>query len=244
MPCQPNHNYGVYIWLKSKHICLLCDEFSDAPFPVCVACETELPWLGDQCLQCALPLPVSGMNCGQCLKRPPAFTEVIAPWLYEFPVDGLITRFKHQSRWPMGRLLAELAGQFLQHRFDEGLARPDCLLPVPLATRRLRQRGYNQAGMLAGWLGKALNLPVDERQLVRIRETTAQQDLDAKSRKRNLNGAFKVVDSAWVQGKHLALIDDVLTTGSTADVIARTLLSNGARRVDVYCLARTPRPEG
>ncbi len=244
MPCQPDCKHEVYIWLKNKQTCLLCDEYSDGPLPVCVACETELPWLGDHCLQCALPLPAHGLSCGQCLKRPPAFTEVIAPWLYDFPVDSLITRFKHQSRWPMGRLLAELAGQFLQHRFDEGLTRPDCLLPVPLATRRLRQRGYNQAGMLAAWLGKNLNLPVDDRQLLRVRETTAQQDLDAKSRKRNLNGAFKVVDAAWVQGRHLALVDDVLTTGSTADVIARTLLRCGAQRVDVYCLARTPRPEG
>ncbi|WP_122317436.1 ComF family protein [Pseudomonas cichorii] len=244
MHCQPDYKHQVYIWLKNKQTCLLCDEFSDTPLPICVACETELPWLGEQCLHCALPLPASGLSCGQCLKQPPAFTEVVVPWLYDFPLDSLITRFKHQSQWPMGRLLAELYGQFLQHRFDEGLPRPDCLLPVPLASKRLRQRGYNQAAMLAGWLGKSLDLTVDERQLLRIRETTAQQGLDAKGRKRNLNGAFKVTDPAWVQGRHLALVDDVLTTGSTADVISRVLLKNGAQRVDIYCLARTPKPGG
>ncbi|MFJ4143346.1 ComF family protein [Pseudomonas sp. NPDC089734] len=244
MHCQPHCKHQVYIWLKKKQSCLLCDEISDASLPLCVPCETELPWLDDQCLHCALPLPMSGLTCAQCVRHPPAFTEVVAPWRYDFPVDSLITRFKHQQQWPMGRLLAELSAQFLQHRFDEGLARPDCLLPVPLASKRLRQRGYNQSAMLAHWLGQSLNLPVDERRLLRIRETTAQQGLDAKTRKRNLKGAFAVRDAAWMKGKHLALIDDVLTTGSTADVIARVLLKNGAQQVDVYCLARTPRPEG
>ena len=138
--------------------------------------------------------------------------------------------------------MAELLVQFLQHRFDEGLSRPDYLVPVPLANRRFRQRGYNQAAMLADWLGKELQLPVDERHVLRTRETPNQQGLDAKARKRNLRGAFALVDTDWLRGKHLALVDDVLTTGSTADVIARLLTSAGASRVDVYCLARTPKP--
>lgn len=96
--------------------------------------------------------------------------------------------------------------------------------------------------MLAGWLGKQLQLPVDEHHVLRSRETAAQQGLDAKARKRNLRDAFTLVDPDWVQGKHLALVDDVLTTGSTAEVIARLLNKAGARRVDVYCLARTPKP--
>ncbi|WP_122760822.1 ComF family protein [Pseudomonas viridiflava] len=242
MRCQPSYDRQVYIWLKNKQTCLLCDERSEVPAPICVPCEAELPWLGEQCEYCALPLPVLGLSCGQCSKRPPAFAQVVAPWLYEFPIDSLITRFKHNRKWPMGRLLAELCGQFLQHRFDEGLPRPDSLLPVPLANKRLRQRGYNQAAMLAGWLGKQLQLPVDEQHVVRSRETAAQQGLDAKARKRNLRGAFALIDPDWVHGKHLALVDDVLTTGSTAEVIARLLNSAGARRVDVYCLARTPKP--
>ncbi|KPB74132.1 phosphoribosyltransferase family protein [Pseudomonas cannabina] len=242
MRCQPSYNHEVYIWLKNKQTCLLCDERSEVPAPVCVPCEAELPWLGDQCERCALPMPIAGLECVQCSKRSPAFAQVIAPWLYDFPVDSLITRFKHNGKWPMGRLLAELCGHFIQHRFDEGQPRPDCLLPVPLATKRLRQRGYNQAAMLAGWLGQQLQLPVDEQHVLRSRETTAQQGLDAKARKRNLRGAFTLRDPDWVHGKHLAVVDDVLTTGSTAEVIARLLNSAGARRVDVYCLARTPKP--
>ncbi|MFI3048318.1 Competence protein ComF [Pseudomonas coronafaciens pv. coronafaciens] len=242
MQCQPRHYHQVYIWLKNKQICLLCDERSEVPTPICVPCEAELPWLGAQCECCALPLPGAGLSCGLCSKRPPAFSQVIAPWRYDFPVDSLITRFKHNGKLPMGHLLADLCGQFLQHRFDEGVPRPDYLLPVPLAVKRLRQRGYNQAAMLAGWLGKKLQLPVDEHHLLRSRETAAQQGLDAKARKQNLHGAFTVIDADWVRDKHLALVDDVLTTGSTAEVIARLLNDAGARRVDVYCLARTPKP--
>jgi ComF family protein len=242
MRCQPQSQHKVYIWLKNKQHCLLCDERTDNLFAICVPCETELPWLGDQCRQCALPLAMSDLSCAQCLSHPPAFEEVLTPWLYDFPVDSLVTRFKHQGNWPMGRLLSELLGQFLQHRFDEGQPRPDLLLPVPLATKRLRQRGYNQAAMLAEWVGKQLQLPIEDRLIIRALETPAQQGLDAKARKRNLRGAFAVVDEGKVRDRHIALVDDVLTTGSTADAISRLLIKAGARRVDVYCLARTPKP--
>ncbi|HEX8541190.1 MAG TPA: ComF family protein [Pseudomonas sp.] len=242
MRCQPQSQYPVYIWLKNKQACLLCDERTDALLAICVPCEAELPWLGDHCRHCALPLAMADLSCAQCADHPPAFDEVLTPWLYDFPVDSLVTRFKHQGNWPMGRLLSELLGQFLQHRFDEGQPMPDLLLPVPLASKRLRQRGYNQAAMLADWLGQHLQLPVQPRLLIRTRETPAQQGLDAKARKRNLRGAFALVDAEKIAGRHVALIDDVLTTGSTADAIAQVLIKAGARRVDVYCLARTPKP--
>jgi ComF family protein len=207
-----------------------------------MACEQELPWLIDQCDRCALPMPMAGLTCGACNRHPPAFNEVVAPWLYDFPVDALVTRFKHQGKWPLGRLLADLLSETLQHRFLEGLRQPDCLIPVPLARKRLRQRGFNQAAMLAKWLGARLGLAVDERVLRRIKETPSQQGLDAKARKRNLSSAFALTDAAPIIGKHLALIDDVLTTGSTAQALAELLIKAGARSVDVYCLARTPKP--
>jgi len=243
MRCQPQSNHQVYIWLKNEQLCLLCDERTDAALPICVACEAELPWLGDHCLCCALPLPMADLTCAQCSRQTPAFSAVLAPWHYDFPIDSLVTRFKHQSQWPMGHLLAELLGHYLQHRFDDGLPRPDCLLAVPLSSKRLRQRGYNQAAMLASWLSRQLQLPVDEHSLLRIRDTPAQQGLDAKARKRNLRGAFALADAEKLKGRHVALVDDVLTTGSTADVIAQLLIRAGVKRVDVYCLARTPKPE-
>ena len=242
MRCQPRHNKPVYIWLKNNQICLLCDEPADGTVPICTACETELPWLGDHCETCALPLPAAGLTCGQCQQHPPAFERVIVPWTYSFPLDSLITRFKHNAKWPFGHLLAELLGQFLQHRFENDLPIPELLLPVPLATRRLRQRGFNQAAMLARWLSVSLNIPCDERLLVRKQDTGSQQGLNAQARKRNLRNAFALSPDATVKGRHLALVDDVLTTGATAQALARLLMDAGAARVDVYCLARTPKP--
>jgi ComF family protein len=221
---------------------LLCAEPAEENIPICMACETELPWLGDHCQTCALPLPGTGLTCGQCLKQPPAFERVAAPWSYSFPLDTLITRFKHSAKWPFGRLFADLLAQYLQHRFDEDLNRPDALVPVPLATKRLRQRGFNQAAMLARWLSHALNISCDESLLARIQDTSAQQDLNAEARKKNLRNAFALTPGAQIKGRHLALVDDVLTTGATAQALARLLMDAGAARVDVYCLARTPKP--
>ncbi|AVE05821.1 ComF family protein [Pseudomonas palleroniana] len=243
MHCQPDYKHQVYIWSKNIRNCLICDEATDSADCVCNACETELPWLMEQCNVCALPLSMEGLTCGQCQTHPPAFKQVIAPWTYGFPVDTLISRFKHQSRWPLGHMLARLLGHHVQHRLDNAeIIRPDCLLPVPMARHRLRERGFNQALLLARWLGNALNLSCDEHLLLRPHETVAQQALDAKARKRNLFRAFALAADAQVQGRHFALVDDVLTTGATAHSLAQLLMDAGARQVDVYCLARTPKP--
>jgi len=240
MNCQPHRKRLVYKCSLINQICLLCDEPADQPYPMCIACEQELPWLGDQCLRCALPLPMAGLTCAHCCRHLPPFESVIAPWQFGFPVDTLVSRFKHNRQWPLGRLMAELLGFGLLHRFAEGLPRPDLLLPVPLAKRRLRERGFNQAGMLGRWLSTQLGLPCDERLLLRTRETPAQQQLDARARRRNLRQAFAL--SGELTGKHVAIVDDVFTTGATAQAIAEVLRKAGARRVDVYCLARTPKP--
>ncbi|WP_434606295.1 double zinc ribbon domain-containing protein [Pseudomonas sp. R1-7] len=242
MRCQPRYKLPVYIWSKNKQPCLLCGESTDTPQPICTPCESELPWLGDQCSVCAVPLPTPALRCGQCASRLPAFERVVAPWIYDFPVDTLVTHFKHQAKWPLGRLLGELLAQSVQHHFDEGLERPDALVPVPLAARRLRQRGFNQATLLARWLSGPLGIPCEENLLQRVQDTPAQQALDAPARRRNLRHAFALAPGATLRNRHLALVDDVLTTGATAQTLARLLLDAGAARVDVYCLARTPKP--
>jgi len=231
----------VYNWSIIEHSCLLCDERCEGQ-PLCSPCEADLPWLDGRCTVCAVPLPSRGLVCGECLKRPPSYDHVEVPWRFAFPVDALITRFKHQARWPYGRLLGERLAHHLEHAFADGLPRPDLLLPVPLARRRLRQRGFNQAQMLADWLSRPLGIATDARVLDRVLDTPAQQQLDAATRRRNLRQAFAIATAADVKGRHLALVDDVLTTGATAEALARLLKRAGAERVDVYCLARTPKP--
>lgn len=232
----------VYKWLRIEQFCLLCAARTGTERAVCDPCEADLPWLGTCCEICALPLPSAGMTCGQCLKSPPAFDHIIAPWRFDFPIDSLITRFKHQSNWPLGRLLATLLVQHLSHLFVEGMPRPDLLLPVPLARKRLRQRGFNQAQMLAEWIGPALQIPVRNDLLLRPVETAPQQQLEAVARHRNLRRAFALADDQPLRDRHLVIVDDVVTTGATVQALARLLKRAGARRVDVYCLARTPRP--
>lgn len=226
-------------WLRHTPACLLC-RAPGGELPICTGCESDLPWLTGHCVTCALPLPTHGLPCGECLKRSPPFDRVVAPWRYGFPVDSLITRFKHQGNWPLGRLMGEMLARHLEHGFSEGLPRPAALLPVPLAAARLRQRGFNQAQMLARWLGDELRIPQRDDWLQRVADGPPQQGLDAAARRRNLRHVFAL--GAEVQGLHLALVDDVLTTGTTAGILARLLKRAGASRVDVYCLARTPRP--
>ncbi|MDT3722350.1 ComF family protein [Pseudomonas oryzihabitans] len=238
------HRYLRHHWqrLRPGTSCALCASWLPSGLALCEACETELPWLGPHCQRCALPLPVAGLICGGCLADPPAFDQVLTPWRYAFPVDSLINAFKHRDQGNLGRLAGALLARHLQHLFDEGQPRPELLLPVPLSPQRLRQRGFNQAALLADWLGKPLGLPVNARLLQRVQEQHSQQGLTASERRRNLKQAFALVNEAELTGRHLALVDDVLTTGATADSLARLLKRAGARRIDVYCLARTPPP--
>ncbi|WDY57671.1 ComF family protein [Pseudomonas sp. PSKL.D1] len=242
MNCQPKPKQLVYNWLNFDQSCLLCDARAAQAYPMCMACEQELPWLEEYCLRCALPLPMADLVCAHCSRRAPAFEQVIAPWHYGFPLDTMISRFKHNRQWPLGRLMAEMLSINLQHRFADGLLKPGLLLPVPLAKRRQRERGFNQASMLAGWVSKCLDIRCDERLLLRTRDTPAQQDLNARARQRNLRGAFSLADQRSLEGLHVAVVDDVMTTGATAQAIANLLRKAGAGRVDIYCLARTPKP--
>lgn len=241
---KPVQHYLKRHWqrLRPGTSCALCASWLPPGLALCEGCETELPWLGAHCQRCALPLSVDGLICGGCLADSPAFDQVLAPWRYAFPVDSLINAFKHRDHGSLGRLAGVLLARHLQHLFDEGQPRPELLLPVPLSPQRLRQRGFNQAALLADWLGKPLGLPVNAKLLQRVQEQHSQQGLTASERRRNLKQAFALVSEAELTGRHLALVDDVLTTGATADSLARLLKRAGVRRVDVYCLARTPPP--
>lgn len=243
MSCQPDILNKVYHWLKIKQSCLLCDAPSHQLIALCDDCEAELPWLGWHCSQCALPMPDQQALCADCTHNPPFFSKVVTPLQFTFPVDTLISRFKYQQNWPYGQLLSTLLLQYLNYYFDEGGQRPDLILAVPLAKRRQRQRGYNQAQMICDWLSKALDLDNPKQLLRRTRETISQQGLTAKQRRDNLHNAFALSEPQRVKNKHIVLVDDVLTTGTTCSIISALLLKHGAARVDVYCLARTGKPQ-
>lgn len=213
--------------------CVLCGD----PAPVqdlCAPCSRELPRVGTACPCCGLPLAYSGAPCGACLRHPPRFRRCLSPFLYQPPVSQLITAFKYRGTLSHGRVLSLQLAEYLRERHSDPV---DALLPVPLHWRRRWRRGFNQAEVIAAELGRAMDLPM-RRLLQRRRATPPQQTLGAAERARNLRGAFAPTQP--VAGLRLALIDDVVTTGATADELARTLLEAGAAVVDVWCLARTP----
>jgi ComF family protein len=223
--------------------CILCGAAGDDGLDICAGCRADLPALGIACVRCALPLPDAvlatvdgaGPVCGGCRHKPPPFTRTLAAYRYEQPLPALVGGFKFQRRLNMLRLAGLLLAQALQAADAQ---RPDAIVPVPLHRRRLRQRGYDQALELARGVGSTLDLPVLDGCVARDRATPPQAELDANARKRNVRGAFQATMS--LDGPHIAVLDDVVTTASTVTEVARVLLGAGARRVDVWCLARTP----
>ncbi len=220
--------------------CLLCRLRSFSPLPLCADCFTHLQGNEHACERCALPLEtLSSGLCGQCTVKPPAFDSVIAPLVYEPHIALLISRWKFQRERRLTRLLA-----LLWHAWVVPPADRDLLLPVPLHWRRLLWRGFNQAALLGLAIRdrepQLASLPLNTALLRRQRATPAQARLNAQQRSSNLQTTFQVRGD--VRGLRIAVIDDVMTTGATADAIAQTLKAAGAADVQLWCLARTPAP--
>lgn len=215
--------------------CLLC--LAPCDTSLCLGCYEDLPWLGNHCQQCALPLPHQGI-CGHCLTQSPAFDQVWTPWLFESPIKELIHQFKYQGNLRSEHLLTSLTASYFHSRWQLTPFDFDLILPVPLHYRRLFMRGFNQAYQLANAIGKRLQHPVDNHVIRRMRHTLKQEGLSAKQRKTNLLHAFAINTS--VKDKHILLVDDVITTGATAQAISQLLKQQGAKTVNLICMARTP----
>lgn len=222
--------------------CCLCGLPSPGERPLCAPCAAELAPNRHACARCALPLPAGeGVPrlCGHCLQRPPAFQRVVAPWLYSDHLGHLIHLWKYRGETRLTGLLAQL---WLEGPADPGEV--DLLVPVPLHWRKQWRRGFNQSELLARRLlrlrpGLAAG-GVATRLARRSRATRPQSGMDAEQRRRNLRGAF--TSHSGCASLRLAVVDDVLTTGTTADTLAQVLLAAGASRVEIWCLARTPAP--
>ncbi len=195
-------------------------------------------------MQCALRLPGSATRCGACLRRGPdaPVRRTSAAVDYGFPWDGLVTGFKFHGRLDLVGALASLLDRRLPAH--EAGTTPDLVLPIPLSEQRLRERGYNQAWELARRLARWRRLDADARLLLRIRDTAHQLGLSEAERAANLKGAFLVEPRRrqQLQGRRVALVDDVMTSGATLEEAARCLLAAGATQVHAWVVARTPAP--
>lgn len=218
--------------------CRLCDLRGAGGLDLCADCRVDLPRLAAGCCRCALPLahPAQGGLCGACLKTPPHFDTCVAPYLYRAPLDYLVLRLKFHRDLAMAELLGRLLAQHLE---CVPAPRPDLILPVPLHRTRLAERGFNQSLEIGRVLQRRLGLPLDYQLARRVRSTEPQTQLSAKARRKNMRKAFQVRAAAVPD--HVAILDDVMTTGTTVNELARALKQAGAKRVDVWVVARAVR---
>ncbi len=173
--------------------------------------------------------------CGVCLKHPPAFHAAHAAFVYAFPMDALIRRCKYAGALE----LTDLFAQALADSLEDSLARnprPDLILPMPLHPARLARRGFNQAVEIARRLSGRLDIDWLPEACQRVRDTPPQAGLDLKSRRRNLKGAFTCGQD--LAGKRVALVDDVMTSGSSLDELARVVSRAGALEISAWVVAR------
>ena len=216
--------------------CLSSNAFSG----LCPPCREGLPVNRWHCRCCALPLafPSSDLLCGDCLKFPPPFKTSCIPWRYQYPLDGMIGRYKYNGQRKFARpLLADFAS-FLEQELGSGtISRPDVLVPAPMDSRRRRQRGFNQAQDIAENAGRHLGITVNTGLVQRVRRVRSQRELNREERLANLRGVFKVTSEV---PERVAIVDDVVTTGATVRVLAGALREAGARDIQVCALARTP----
>lgn len=233
--------------------CLLCNSFSANLDNYCPDCYKDLPHNHDCCAICALPFDTdlgASILCGDCLRQPPhlahGFDQALVALHYLPPISSLVHALKDQDNQAAGRLLAAC----LYHYID--LNNPDLpqlIVPMPLHKQRMQQRGFNQAKVIAKLLSKRLAIPLNERIITREKETLSQQGLNKRQRRRNLREAFVVSASAGVKKvlaevEHIAIVDDVMTTGASANAVAQALRKaiSHELHIDVWCVARTLPP--
>lgn len=219
--------------LVLPNYCLLCKEPTHSRLALCESCIQTLPWSDLSCCQyCAIPLPEPQI-CGYCQTNPPPFTRVTAPLLYTPPIDRFIARLKFGHKLIYAQLLASL---FYQYLVKSQTPLPEAIIPVPLHPKRLRQRGFNQASLIAQVLAKKLRLPCLHFATQRIKHTQPQAQLKEKSRLHNVKNAFKLTKP--IAYKHIALLDDVMTTSATARQLCLVLKQKYLTEIQIWVCAR------
>lgn len=222
----------THLWPSYCSLCLAADPSGRG---LCRDCRTDLTSDLPCCPVCAHPVAGVARLCGHCLSRPPPYTRTHALFHYGPPIDRLLLQLKFNAALQHARLFANL---FAEHLHDA--QRPDLLIPVPLHPRRQRERGFNQAIEIARPLAASLDIPLDTASVVRIRNSPPQSTLQASQRRRNLGRAFALTRP--LAARSVALLDDVMTTGSTVTAIAMLLRNAGVERVEVWVCARTLAP--
>lgn len=208
---------------------------------MCRACSHRFAAPVQRCERCALRVPEGVSVCGACLRRPPNFDGVLASVDYDHPWDRLIARFKFNAALDLSSALARL---LVDTHLASAQPQPSLLLPVPLSRQRLHERGYNQAWELTRRAARTLRCPADAHLLLRVKDTPHQLAFPPAQRAANVRGAFAVEPTRLheLRGRSVIVVDDVMTTASTAAEVSAVLRQAGALQVRFWVVARTPRP--
>ena len=218
---------------RLKTPCSLCSGYHQTPEPLCTYCESLLIPLGPACLLCATPLPDAAFTqCGHCIKHPPSLDKVFAPYRFEEPLRTLLHDFKYREKLYLGDYLAEK----MLLSSPPHVPKNTCLIPIPLHKKRIHKRGFNQAAILANNLAKKQGLPCLLHQIKKIKNTSPQAELEATARRKNIRNSFKIKPIPY---QHVILIDDLITTGSTANELAYQLKLQDVKEVHLWCIAKT-----
>ncbi len=216
--------------------CPICDGIPEFGESICPECEKKLVFMTEPfCMKCGKPLDDGRAEfCYDCTMKKHVFESGRALFVYQGVIRDSLYRFKYQNKREYAYFYAQrTAGLYEGWIMRMGI---EAIVPIPLHKRRKRERGYNQAGLYARYLGKELGLPVEENLLVRVRHTTPQKELSENERKNNLKKAFKCQRNV-VQFKKILLVDDIYTTGSTMDAAAEALKSIGIQKVCFICIS-------
>ena len=217
---------------------MLCTCFHHENVDICPVCFANLSWFdGPQCLSCALPVSDDVELCGRCLVNPPFYDKTQAVFEYKGEVEWLIQQLKFHGKLIPGHILGQLIADQLTARLKSSPI--ELILPVPLHVKRIRERGFNQTVELFRCLAKRLEIPLDVKTCERIIFTDKQSGLKSHQRQKNIKGVFHFPRT--ISAKRVAIVDDVMTTGSTVNELARLLKAQGVEYVEVWVCARTPR---
>lgn len=221
--------------LLDPALCLGCTHTLEPGQYFCISCHKELQLLNNPCTLCGLENQTDGNHCAVCLYDPPRWQKLLAPLIYQ----GLARDLLIQLKFSQSLHLANSLVSSVIHHFRVSKSLPEVLLPVPLHRKRMLDRGFNQAFEIARPLSHWLDIPIDKRALSRIRDTDSQSGLSANQRQKNILKAFAY--QASKPYSHVAVIDDIVTTGSTANEITKTLHRAGVEQVEIWGLARVSR---
>lgn len=226
--------WRAFAWPSQCQVCRLWP--ADRICEDCIRCFAQP---GGRCSRCAIAVPAGVTVCGQCLRTPPAFDAGLAAVDYAFPWADLVTALKFRN----DPGLAVPLGQLLRHApwVEPALEAADRVVPIPLSPARLRERGYNQAALLASALAPD---KTDAHTLLRMRDATAQSQLSREARQHNLDQAFMLdpLRAPALRGQRIVLLDDVMTTGTTLNAASQVLREAGVAHITALVLARTPAP--